>query len=70
MKSKATIEKTSRQVIENKLLTALNDSSQVAILATEEDLSIMIETLSQSERLKAREMARDFEQLRKAAFKK
>ena len=35
---KCVVEKTTRSVIEHKLLTALNDENKVAILATEQDL--------------------------------
>jgi hypothetical protein len=40
-----TIERTSRRVIERKLLEALSDESKVAILATEQDLRDMIHAL-------------------------
>jgi hypothetical protein len=61
---------TSRQVIENKLLTALSDSSTVAILATEEDLRIMISALRGFEPFhgKAVKMAEDYQLLLNAAF--
>jgi len=39
------VKKTSRQVIERKLLTALGDESSVAILATKQDLEDMIASL-------------------------
>lgn len=40
-----TVELTSRQVIEHKLLTALEDGQTVAILASEQDLQDMIAAL-------------------------
>lgn len=63
-----------RQVIENKLLAALDDRGKVAILATEEDLEIIITALllAESNRVvissKYKEMRADLEQLRSAAF--
>lgn len=39
------VERTSRQVIEHKLLTALEDGRTVAILASEQDLKDMIAAL-------------------------
>lgn len=63
-----TVVPTNRQVIENKLLTALNNSDCVAILASEEDLRIMIEALRKEPDSKARKMAEDYGQLLNAAF--
>jgi hypothetical protein len=42
------VERTARNVIEHKLLTALDDESKVAILATKQDLEDMIFGLCQS----------------------
>jgi hypothetical protein len=45
-KTKCTVERTSRSVIEHKLLAALDDDSgRVAILATKQDLEDMIAAL-------------------------
>jgi len=75
MKTKASeikIERTSRQVIENKLLDALNNSECVAILASEEDLRIMIDGLVALGpfHTKARHMAEDYGRLLNSAFPK
>ena len=59
---------TTKQVIENQLLTALDDKAKVAILADAQDLSLMIEALFCLETSKSCELARDFEQLEQAAF--
>lgn len=66
---RCSVEQTTRQVIEAKLLTALNDSNVVAILASQEDLCIMIAALSRYPDSKAHKMAEDFGQLERAAFK-
>ncbi len=66
----AEIEHTSRQVIENALLTALTEKAQVAILATEEDLNLLINALHNHCGSKSKQMAEDFEKLRQAAFGK
>lgn len=59
----------SRQVIEKKLLTALEDKGCVAILASEEDLRMMIDCLRTGTfHSKGLQMADDLEQLLHAAF--
>lgn len=59
-----------RQVFEQKLLGVLDsDSEQVAILATESDLNMLIDALGQplcSE--KSKQWARDLARLRKESF--
>lgn len=71
------IVQSTRQIIENKLLAALDENSgQVAILATEEDLRMLIFSLrhvsanmsSHGYQEKARRWAHDLEKLRKASF--
>lgn len=67
------VEPTSRQVIEGKLLAALDDKSKVAILATEADLNMLIDALlpiiaEQGIHSKAYEYRRDLMQLKTAAF--
>ena len=68
------VESVNRQVIENQLLTSLCDKSRVAILATEEDLEILIAALLLAENnrmampTKYKEMRADLEQLKAAAF--
>ena len=62
------VESVNRQVIENQLLTALDDKSKVAILATEEDLTMLIICLGFSTGVKAKEMRADLQQLKAAAF--
>ena len=57
-----------RQVIENQLLAALDDKSKVAILATEEDLKLLITALRPMWASAAREMCDDLCQLKDAAF--
>lgn len=74
------IEKTSRTVIENKLLTALEDKGTVAILASEQDLKDIIDCLREqtphgtSHSVKefwtrCKNLADGFEQLLKSAFR-
>ena len=62
------VESVNRQVIENQLLTSLCDKSRVAILATEEDLTMLIICLGFSTGVKAKEMRSDLQQLKSAAF--
>ena len=62
------VESVNRQVIENQLLAALDDKSKVAILATEEDLTMLIICLGFSTGVKAKEMRADLQQLKAAAF--
>lgn len=66
---------TSRSVLEHKLLSALDDSSKVAILATKEDLDLFIHALEDfrvqgfpSFRERATTFANDLRQLRAEAF--
>jgi hypothetical protein len=74
MESKCTVEKTSRQVIENQLLSSLEDKSKVALLCTREDLDILISAVRLSSgnpkalSAKWQEFAADLIELRKAAF--
>lgn len=69
-----TEERVPKQIIENQLLVALDDKSKVAILASKEDLDILICALflAESNRmampLKYKEMRLDLEKLKKAAF--
>lgn len=62
----------SRTVIANKLLAALNDEDKVAILATEIDLNILIEALKHwwitKGSDKAHTMAQDLARLKREAF--
>ena len=65
----------SRQVIDAKLLDTLNDDDKVAIIATEDDLNMLIGGLlllkgPASFRAKAKTFAIGLDQLRKAAFLK
>ena len=67
-----------KEVIEHRLLVALNDQSKVAILAEEKDLDLLIagmESLVQSDELRSnevpfRDMLDSLKQLRKEAFNK
>jgi len=70
MKSKATVERVPRQVVENKLLAALDDAdnNQVAIILKEEDLSILICALRKYRTTEAQQMVEDFLQLKRLAF--
>ena len=69
-----TTQHTTRDVIENKLLTALQDEGTAAILVSENDLSVMIRALEyamladREQTRKARELAKDYRRLLKAAF--
>ena len=65
--SACSVESATRQVIEGKLLTALDDDSKVAILASEDDLNVMIRRLATGDETE-RNLAADFVQLRRAAF--
>lgn len=67
----------SRHVIEKKLLTALEEEGNVAILANSEDLKLMIEALtsyasdhrtSLKSEARMRSLAADLRQLQRAAF--
>ena len=67
-------ESVNRQVIENQLLTALDDKSRVAILATEDDLRMLINALKTHSMCypgwakKNSEYVAGLEQLKAAAF--
>lgn len=73
----ADLEYTPREVIENKLLAALDDESKVGIIASREDLGLLRralcfginETPSRSEQDEFRRMLFDLEQLGKSAFR-
>ena len=61
------------EVIENQLLTALDDKSKVAILATQDDLDLLISALTYSpnkSNASRTKMLDGLKQLRDAAFKK
>ena len=60
------MERTTRQVIERKLLTSLDDSDKVAILATKSDLDKIINALRGF--TWGDELASGLEQLRAEAF--
>ena len=62
------VESLNRQVIENQLLAALDDKSKVAILATEDDLVMLINALGFVTGDKAWEFRADLQQLKSAAF--
>ena len=63
------VESVNRQVIENQLLTALDDKSKVAVLATDDDLKLLIAALRPMwSNSAAREMCDDLCQLKDAAF--
>jgi hypothetical protein len=68
------VESVNRQVIENQLLTSLCDKSKVAILATEDDLRMLINALKTHSMCypgwakKNSEYVADLEQLKSAAF--
>ena len=68
MSSEIKVEYVAREVIENKLLAALNETGNVAILASERDLVVMIEAPRKSTDPHARQMAEDYGKLRRAAF--
>jgi len=68
------VELTKREVIERKLLTALEDDNTVAILASKQDLDVMVAALDyamlsdKNQTRKARELAAGMKQLRREAF--
>lgn len=70
------VEPTSREVIEGKLLNALTNDACVAILASEADLDVMIAALEYAmlgngkQTVAARALAKDIRQLRDEAFPK
>ena len=64
-----------REVIENRLLVALNDEDKVALVLTENDLDLVIRALKTNSsylgpdnRNKTINMVKDLETLKKAAF--
>lgn len=57
-----------REVIENKLLAALDDEGKVAILATEIDLILFIKALAFYDTPDSKDMASDLLRLKRAAF--
>ena len=64
------IVRTSRQVIEKKLLTALGEGNTVAVLFTEGDLELVALSLENFNSSKADELAAGFRQLQREAFGK
>jgi len=62
------VEFTGRQVIENKLLTALEDGGTVAVLANKGDLEVMVAALRKYRHRRAEQLAKDMQQLLDAAF--
>jgi hypothetical protein len=66
--NKLRVIQTTRTVMERKLLTTLREGSKVAILATKEDLDLMISALGDSIQKDAQEYAADLKNLRDAAF--
>ncbi len=64
------IEKVDRELIENKMLAALDDSEVVAILATKDDLDLLIRSVDAyaSITTRGRDLADDLKKLRQAAF--
>ena len=64
-----TVERVKRQVIEHKLLTALEEGGTVAILLREKDLRLIIACLRMAKfSTEAKEMCSDFERLLKEGF--
>ena len=57
-----------REVIENKLLAALDDEGKVAILATEIDLILFVKAMVFYDTPDSHEMAKDLLQLKRSAF--
>lgn len=71
----AKVEHTSRQVIDNKLLAALDDEEKVAIVTNEDDVELLIDALSfyaqaadAENRDKAATFIADLMQLKREAF--
>jgi len=63
-----TVIRSSRQVIEHKVLTAIGDPSTVVILASREDLDMLIDRLSTGTTEHAAEWCASMKQLRREAF--
>jgi hypothetical protein len=66
--NKLRVIRATRTVVERKLLTALDDNSKVAILATKKDLDLLISALGDSIQKDAQRYAADLKKLRDAAF--
>lgn len=64
------IVRTSRQVIEKKLLTALGEGNTVAVMLTEQDLAIVATALELFDGPRTAELAAGFRQLQREAFPK
>lgn len=64
------VERTSRQVIEHKLLTALEEGGTAAILVSEEDLEELALACEFFYSPKSMELARGLRQLQREAFVK
>lgn len=63
--------RTNREVIESKLLNALQDEDSVAILASSRDLDVLIAGLSKTEQVdeeRAKYLLAGMKQLRREAF--
>lgn len=73
MNKECEVIQSTRTVIANKLLAALDNDDKVAILATEADLNTLIEALNEmalrtSSRPRFHNLARDLAQLKQEAF--
>lgn len=67
--SRCSEEYVKKEVISNQLLAALDDKSNVALILSEDDLTILIYALQRLPRhRKAQLMLADIQQLRQAAF--
>ena len=68
--SEIKVSRVQREVIEGKLLAALDDSSKVAILCSEDDLELLIYVLEKLPlpSMPVRQMAKDLRRLRAEAF--
>ena len=67
------VERTTRSVIEKRLLDGLSDGDHVAILASKEDLDLLIDGLRQitpNWKCKAYDFLKGLQQLREEAFSK
>jgi len=68
MAKELAVDRVPRQVIESRLLAALDDEDKVAIVCTKEDLTMLISSLNVVAGAKQLEMARDLYELKQAAF--
>lgn len=68
MSDKLRVIRSTRTVMERKVLTALDNNSKVAILATKEDLDLLISVLGDSTQKDAQQYAADLKILRDGAF--